>query len=113
MIKVQTRSANARADVINAPLISGPSNEFHFARLVFDVNAENGWGLCRPWWHIDWPEAEFHFLNGLDKYTVIDHANDTVHIELNDNALLDYPWLFVHQAGRWHISDMNAARLGE
>lgn len=112
-IKVQTQVANARADVINPPLATGPTNEFHLARLVFDVNAQHGWGPGRPWWRIDWPEAEFHFLNGLDRYTVIDHASDSVHIELNDDAIFDYPWLFAQQAGRWNISDPDANRLGE
>lgn len=113
MIKVQSRTASVRNDVVNPPLERGPTNEFHLARLVFDVNAQHSWGPGRPWWRIDWPEAEYHFLNGLDKYTVIDHANDSVHIELNDDALFDYPWLFAQQAGRWHISDQDAQRLGE
>ncbi len=113
MVKVQSDSVNDRSDVINPPLTSGPTNEFHLARLVFDVNAQHGWGPGRPWWRIDWPEAEFHFLNGLDRYTVIDHSSDSVHIELHDDALFDYPWLFVQQAGRWYISDLDASRLGE
>jgi len=113
MIKVQTRSPNQRNGVVNPPLNSGPTNEFHLARLVFDVNAQHGWGPGRPWWRIDWPEAEFHFLNGLERYTVVDHSNDSVHIQLNDDALFDYPWLFVQQAGRWYVSDQDATRLGE
>jgi len=113
MVKVQSRSINARTDVVNPPLANGPTNEFHIARLVFDVNAQHGWGPGRPWWRIDWPEAEFHFLNGIDRYTVIDHSSDSVHIELNDEALFDYPWLFAQQAGRWRISDLDAIRLGE
>jgi len=108
-----SNNAQANSDVINPPPISGPANEFHIARLVFDVNAQHGWGPGRPWWRIDWPEAEFHFLNGIDRYTVIDHSSDSVHIELNDEALFDYPWLFVQQAGRWSISDRDADRLGE
>jgi len=113
LVKVQMRSANNRTDVINPPPTSGPTNEFHLARLVFDVNAQHGWGPGRPWWRIDWPEAEFHFLNGLDRYTVIDHSSDSVHVGLNDEALFDYPWLFAQQAGRWYVSDQDAKRLGE
>lgn len=100
-------------DVVNPPLSSGPLSEFHFARLVFDVNSQHGWGPGRPWWRIDWPEAEMHFLEGLARYTAINRATDSVHIELDDERLFDYPWLFVQQAGRWHISDSDARRLGE
>lgn len=110
---IKSHVKSARNDVINPPLASGPSNEFHLARLVFDVNSEHGWGPGRPWWRIDWPEAEMHFLKGLHRYTLVDRASDSVHIELNDDALFDYPWLFVQQAGRWSIDDADAYRLGE
>lgn len=100
-------------DVVNPPPSSGPASEFNFARLVFDVNSQHGWGPGRPWWRIDWPEAEMHFLEGLGRYTVVNQATDSVHIELDDEQLFDYPWLFVQQAGRWRISDNDAETLGE
>jgi len=80
---------------------------------VFDVNTQHGWGPGRPWWRIDWPEAEEHFLTGLSRYTVINSSTDSVHVELKDESLFDYPWLFVQQAGRWRIDDLGANRLGE
>ena len=113
LLNVQLRNVNTRSDVANPPSVTGPANEFHFARLVFDVNSQHGWGPGRPWWRIDWPEAEEHFLNGLSRYTVIDTASDSVHVELNDDSLFDYPWLFVQQAGRWKLDNASATRLGE
>lgn len=112
-VPVMLRDVSNRADVANPPLDSGPANEFHFARLVFDVNSQHGWGPGRPWWRIDWPEAEEHFLDGLSRYTAIDSALDSVHVELNDDALFDYPWLFVQQAGRWNLDNASAKKLGE
>ncbi|MBX2836856.1 MAG: DUF4159 domain-containing protein [Gammaproteobacteria bacterium] len=100
-------------DAVNHPLPDGPKNEFHIARLVFDTNASHGWGPGRPWWRIDWPEAEHHFINGLQRYTVVDVAPDSVHIELGDDALFDHPWLFAQQVGRWQISDTQVEQLGE
>jgi len=112
-LDTKSHVTRVRSDVINPPLRSGPENEFHLARLVFDVNSQHGWGPGRPWWRIDWPEAEMHFLQGLNRYTVIDRATDSIHVQLNDDALFDYPWLFVQQAGRWNINDSDANRLGE
>ena len=100
-------------DVINPPMPGGPLNEFHIARLVFDTNSYHGWGPGRPWWRIDWPEAEAHFLDGLGRYTAINIAPDSIHVELGDDAIFDHPWLFAQQVGRWRVSDHNAQRLGE
>ena len=44
-----------------------------------------------------------HFLHGLTRYTAVSSATDSVHIDLSDDALFDYPWLFVQQAGRWTL----------
>ena len=38
-----------------------PANELEIARLIFNTNAFSGWGPGRPWWAIDWPDAEEHF----------------------------------------------------
>jgi len=100
-------------DAVNPPLARGPENEFHIARLAFDTNAHHGWGPGRPWWRIDWPEAEMNFINGLQRYTVIESSADSTHITLEDAALFDYPWLFAQQVGRWQVTDQQASNLGE
>ena len=99
--------------VINAPPASGPASELHVARLVFANGAAASWGPGRPWWRIDWPEAEEHFGAGVARYTAIDIAPDSVHVTLLDEALFDYPWLFAQQVGRWSLSDAETRRLGE
>lgn len=113
LVPLMLLNVSNRTDVANPPLVSGPENEFHFARLVFDVNSQHGWGPGRPWWRIDWPEAEEHFLDGLSRYTAIDSSLDSVHVELSDGSLFDYPWLFVQQAGRWNLDNTSAKKLGE
>lgn len=73
-------------------------------RLVFTPTMSGGWGPGRPWWAIDWPEAEEHFTDGVSRYTLIDIAPDSRHIQLDDDAVFDYPWLFAQQVGRWTLS---------
>jgi len=100
-------------DVVNAPLSTGPTAELHLGRLVFQHSASSSWGPGRPWWRIDWPEAEFHFTNGIRRYTAVNVEADSVHLSLNDTALFDYPFIFAQQVGRWQLSDYEAATLGE
>ena len=112
VLSVAQGQTSLHPDVINPPSPQGPAGEFHLARLVFETNQFHGWGPGRPWWRIDWPEAEQHFLSGLKRYTLVDAFNDSVHVELND-AIFDYPWLFAQQVGRWRIDDSSAQLLGE
>lgn len=99
--------------IANPPDARGPTNELHVARLAFVHRAAESWGPGRPWWRIDWPEAEEHFGAGVARYTSIDIAPDSAHVTLLDDALFDYPWLFAQQVGRWSLSDAEARRLGE
>jgi len=69
------------------------------------------WGPGRPWWAIDWPEAEQHFTDGVKRYTSINIASDSRHIRLTDNALFDFPFLLVQQPGRWRISNAEQQHL--
>ena len=88
-----------------------PEAEFHMARLVYASNqGEMAW---RPWWAIDYPEAEFHLTRGLRRLTALDVAGDSVHLQLTDDAIFDYPWLFAQQAGRWRLDDAEIERLRE
>ena len=67
------------------------------ARLVYSSNqGERAW---RPWWAIDYPEAELHLTNGLRRLTALDVAGDSRHLTLMDEEIFDYPWLFAQQAG--------------
>ena len=87
-------------------------HELHIARLVFRPDINNSWHPPgRPWWSIDWPDAEQHFTDGVSRYTTIDIAPDSHHISLDDDTVFDYPWLFAQQVGRWHLSDNEVATL--
>jgi hypothetical protein len=95
--------------------IAPPEAEFHMARMIYSsgggVRGFGGFG--RPWWAIDYPEAEYHFRNGVRRLTRIDMADDSRHIALTDDALFDYPWLFAQQVGRWSLTDAETSRLRE
>lgn len=83
--------------------------EFHIARVVYSSGqAERTW---RPWWAIDYPEAEFHLTNGLNRLTAVAVAADSIHLRLTDPEIFDYPWLFIQQVGHWRLSQAEVAAL--
>jgi len=90
---------------------SQPEAEFHIARLVYASN--QGQRAWRPWWAIDYPEAEFHLTRGLERLTSLDVADDSRHLRLTDEDIFDYPWLFAQQAGRWFLNPDEIERLRE
>ena len=78
-----------------------PEAEFHMARLAYyAVGCAGSHGSCNPWWAIDWPYAEGHFLPAVKRMTRIDVAPDTRHVTLADDNVFDYPWLFLQQPGQ-------------
>ena len=88
-----------------------PEAEFHMARLVYASN--QGQRAWRPWWAIDYPEAEYHLTRGLARLTSLDVADDSRHLRLTDEDIFDYPWLFAQQAGRWFLDADEIERLRE
>lgn len=84
-----------------------PNNEFEFARMVYEGGYE--W----PRWRADWPDAEFHFSNGLKRLTRIDVSASSKVVALNDPELFDYPWLYVVEVGYWSLSDQERSNLRE
>jgi hypothetical protein len=93
----------------------GPATaEFHFARMIYqDLGGYRGFGgRARGWWRQDWPAAEIHFRQGLARLTRVD-AGEGVTVDLLDERLFDYPWLYATQTGYWNLSDEEIAKLRE
>jgi hypothetical protein len=88
-----------------------PTAEFHFARMIYTDSPRNRRG-GGGWWMQDWPDAEEHFTQGIRRLTRID-AGSGVAVDLLDDALFDYPWLYATQVGYWDLSDAEVARLRE
>jgi hypothetical protein len=87
------------------------SAEFQFARMIYQDGARNSRG-GRGWWMQDWPDAEVHFRQGIERLTRVD-VGEAVVVELLDDRLFDYPWLYATQTGYWELSDAEILRLRE
>ncbi len=99
------------------PLVTEPpAAEFQFSRLMYG----SGYGWGRGSALVDWPDAEYHFMQGLNRLTRVDGASVSRYdggggrmVNLRDDALYDYPWLYAVEVGEWYLDDFEAGRLRE
>jgi Domain of unknown function (DUF4159) len=97
------------AELSGAP--SWPTEEFHFARLYYD-SIGRGWrggGSFRT----DYPEAEYHFTLGVGRLTRVQIGQQARIVDVTDDTIFDYPWLYAVEVGYWYLDDAEAARLRE
>lgn len=98
--------AAAGDDLNGAP--SWPTNEFHFTRMYY-----NGGGWGGGSWTTDYPEAEYHFTQGVGRLSRVDIGKQSRMLEVTKDTIFDYPWLYAVEVGRWQLDDIEAARLRE
>ena len=115
--------AGAQAGSAPNNLVLQPATpEFRVARLAYNDNTAFGFGRGRfggGSWTTDAPEAEFHLTQGIRRLTRIntidpetgDIRNVVLPIQPLDDELLDYPFLYAVEVGRWYLSDEEAAKL--
>jgi hypothetical protein len=86
--------------------------EFEFVRLAYSGNryAQSARGQA---WRTDWPDAEHHFLRGVNRLTTVDAADEGLIMIPLDGDIFDYPWLYAVEVGYWHLNDQEAAHLRE
>jgi hypothetical protein len=92
--------------------------EFYFVRLEYSNAGGGGGGYGRRGgrrrsWLTDYPEAEFHLLQGIGRLTRVDAAADYRQVSLSDDTVMDYPFIYAVEVGHWSLSDEEAARLRE
>jgi len=90
---------------------SSAPEEFRFARLIYADAPQYG-RRRSGWWSQDWPEADEHFSENLQRLTRI-NTGQPVTVRLTDEQLFDFPFLYATQVGYWDLSDIEIARLRE
>lgn len=82
--------------------------EFQFIRLAYSGTMLFG---GRERWLTDWPDAEQHLIQGVQRLTRIDTAADGASLSIMDEGLYDHLWLYAVEVGSWTLSEEEAARL--
>ena len=95
-----------------AARLSDPG-EWSFVRLAYrQANASYaclGGGIGN---RTDYPDAEINLRWGVDRLTRT-QTGDPLFIAPSDPGLMDYPWLYAVEVGRWELDDYEAANLRE
>ena len=87
--------------------------EFHFVRLAYTTNSLRGGRRGNSLWMTDYPDAEHHFLAGLNRLTRVDAAPEGRVLTLMDDEIFDYPWMYAVEVGGWYLDLREAHRLRE
>jgi hypothetical protein len=113
-VMAQFRNDN---DFIRQNYPSGnPDNaEFHFVRLMYNQNSMGSDYFFQRGqaWTVDWPDAEYHLLQGINRLTMIDAPDSGVILSPGDEEIFDYPWMYAVEVGNWYLSDDEAAHMRE
>jgi hypothetical protein len=91
-----------------------PGAEFQMARVKYRTLGGGGsHGLRQPWWAIDYPYAEEHFFGALRRVTNITVSDREMFLELSDDRIFGYPFLFLQAVGvgNWSPTAKEAANL--
>lgn len=94
---------------LTAPGIARVRDEFTFVRLQY--NDAGGSFRRGGTWLTDFPEAEYHLSNGVRRLTRVKTADEGVQLDILDDSLFEYPWVYAVEVGNWYLSDREAARL--
>lgn len=98
--------------VTYAPPPDNDGSEFYFTRLVYD-GGMGSWGWRGGGWATDYPEAEYHFMQGVQRLTNIDAAGEGKLVRTLDDEIFEYPWLYAVEVGRWYLSQEEADHMRE
>jgi len=87
--------------------------EYHFARLAFGAYGRPFTNYPGEPWLRDFPDAEYHFREGLMRLTRINADGAYRQVSLLNDALFDYPYLYAVKVGFWDLRPAEVARLRE
>jgi hypothetical protein len=81
---------------------------FTFARVRFSsYGGRGGWGDGHDYgkWRTDYPDSDLNFSYRLHQLTALETDSNGVIVELTDENLFDYPWLYMIEPGYMVLSD--------
>lgn len=94
------------------PPDANEKTEFVFARLRYPTFAAGYWGW-RGAWATDYPKADRQFLQGVRRLTRIHVRSMEEVVDLDSDAIYDWPWIYAVEVGHWDLTDEQCKRLRE
>lgn len=97
----------SNASAPGLPLVGEPK-EWTFARLAYG----GGFG-GRSGWRVDYPGAEIHFSEAVERLTRVEVHRDGHVVSPDSDDLFNYPWLYAVEVGSWGFTPSEAGRMRE
>ncbi len=86
-----------------------PEDKFTFVRIIYSSDG-NGWRRGGNCW-TDYPESDLNFSFRLQQLTTMKVDPDGVQLELTDDRLFDYPFIYIVEPGRLFFSEAEVSAL--
>lgn len=74
-----------------------PDDVFTFVRIMYNPRGRGGGK-----WRVDWPDAELNFSFRLQQLTSLKVNPDPIVLELTDDRIFDYPFLYFVEPGGYN-----------
>jgi hypothetical protein len=89
--------------------------EFVFARLIYPGGGGGfDFGFRgRSRWATDYPEADYKFMGGISRLSGVRVKEDENPVEIMDEKLFQYPYIYAVEVGSMNLGRAEAARLTE
>src|SRR5262249_15622186 len=97
------------------PADANEKTEWAFARLRYPSGGSRGRWRRRNSWSTDFPRAARQFVQGVRRLTRIHtrSAEQVVDLDLDDNELFYWPWVYAVEVGHWDLTDGQCKKLRE
>jgi hypothetical protein len=98
-----------------APLPDGynEKTEWAFGRLRYDSGRFSGYWGPRGTWPTDFPKADRQFIQGVRRLTRLNARTAEQVLDLNDDEIFNWPWLYGVEVGHWDLSPEESRRMRE
>ena len=109
----QTRWAQYESEMQNPtpdPPDAWVERDFVFARLRFRAPARRSYYQA---WGIDTNKADRQFIQVIQRLTRVDARSVEEIVDIDSDAVFQFPFLYAVAVGEWEIKDRQAARLRE
>jgi hypothetical protein len=97
-----------------SPYQSNEKAEFSWSRLRYDSREGNfGGGYGYGSWSRDYPKADRQFLLAMNRLTRINGRTTEQVVDLDNDDIFNYPWVYAVQVEDWTFTPDQAKRLRE
>jgi hypothetical protein len=84
---------------------------FTFVRVRYTSGGGGGWGGGWDKWAVDYPDSDLNFSFRLHELTSLEVDPNGKILDLTDEALLDYPFIYVIEPGNMMLTEEEVAGL--